>query len=65
MTLESGAAAMRAIPIFENDATGISDVQHSLLNVQRDVWYSIDGRKLQGEPKQKGIYIYNGKKVRK
>lgn len=65
MSLESGAAAMRAIPIFENDATGISDVQHSLLNVQRDVWYSIDGRKLQGEPKQKGIYIYNGKKVRK
>ena len=26
-------------------------------------WYSIDGRRLQGEPTRKGVYIYNGKKV--
>ena len=26
-------------------------------------WYSLDGRKLDGKPTQKGIYIYNGKKV--
>ena len=25
-------------------------------------WYSLDGRKLNGEPTQKGIYIHNGKK---
>ncbi|MBO4369779.1 MAG: C10 family peptidase [Paludibacteraceae bacterium] len=28
-------------------------------------WYMLDGRKLNGEPTQKGIYIYNGKKVKK
>ena len=27
------------------------------------VWYSLDGRKLNGEPQTKGIYIYKGKKV--
>ena len=26
-------------------------------------WYTIDGRRLQGKPTKKGIYIYNGKKV--
>ena len=26
-------------------------------------WYTLDGRKLQGEPKTKGIYIFNGKKI--
>ncbi len=26
-------------------------------------WYTIDGRMLQGKPTQKGIYIYNGKKI--
>ena len=26
-------------------------------------WYTLDGRKLSGEPTQKGLYIHNGKKV--
>jgi hypothetical protein len=26
-------------------------------------WYSLDGRRLQGKPNQKGVYIMNGKKV--
>lgn len=26
-----------------------------------NAWYTLDGRKLNGEPKQKGVYIYNGK----
>lgn len=26
-------------------------------------WFTIDGRKLNGKPTQKGIYIYNGKKI--
>ena len=34
-------------------------------NQRRDngCWYTLDGRKLQGAPRQKGIYIYNGKKI--
>ena len=43
--------------------TGINHVQYSMLNVQSNSWYSLDGRKLNGEPKTKGIYIKNGKKT--
>ncbi len=43
--------------------TGINHVQYSMFNVQSDSWYSLDGRKLNGEPKTKGIYIKNGKKT--
>ena len=28
-------------------------------------WYTLDGRKLQDKPMQKGIYIYKGKKVKR
>ena len=28
-------------------------------------WYTIDGKKLNGEPKKKGIYVVKGKKVKK
>lgn len=29
----------------------------------QDIWYDLQGRKLLGEPTQKGVYIYNGNKV--
>lgn len=41
--------------------TGITAVGDGELTL--DSWYSIDGKKLQGEPAAKGIYIKNGKKV--
>lgn len=44
-------------------ATGISSIDNSQQTI--DSWYLIDGRKLQGEPTQKGIYIHKGKKVKK
>jgi hypothetical protein len=28
-----------------------------------DYWYSLDGRKVNGKPVRKGLYIYGGKKV--
>ena len=28
-----------------------------------DAWYTLDGRKLQGEPTTKGVYVKNGKIV--
>ena len=30
-----------------------------------DAWYTLDGRKLDGKPTKKGMYIYKGKKVKK
>ena len=40
--------------------TGITDVT---VNVNDGHWYSIDGKRLNEQPKAKGIYIHNGHKV--
>ena len=29
----------------------------------QDAWYTLDGRKLNGQPTKKGVYIHNGKTV--
>ncbi len=44
-----------------SDETGISPIDHSTLNIEH--YYTLDGRMLQGEPTQKGVYIVNGHKV--
>ena len=43
------------------ETTSITSVDSGELTT--DSYYSIDGRRLQGEPAKKGIYIKNGKKV--
>ena len=43
--------------------TGIGASLNDNGQTKNDSWYSVDGVKLQGEPKKKGIYIRNGKKV--
>jgi hypothetical protein len=45
--------------------TGIENVQRSTLNVQRDAWYTLDGRRVNAENLRPGLYINNGKKVLK
>ena len=47
---------------FDDETTEIVNYQLSTVN-SNDSWYSIDGRKLSGEPTQKGVYIRNGKKI--
>ena len=44
------------------EATGIDE---SIVNSEdmNSVWYDLNGRKLQGKPSLKGVYIKNGKKV--
>ena len=42
-------------------ATGIDTIKDSRSSV--DDYYTLDGRKLQGQPTKKGVYIVNGKKV--
>jgi len=49
---------------FGDSTTEIVNYQLSTVN-SNDGWYSIDGRRLQGEPTAKGIYIHKGKKVKK
>jgi hypothetical protein len=44
------------------DITGIKNVEND--EFEGD-WFTIEGYKMQGEPQRKGIYIQNGKKVKK
>ena len=44
-------------------ATGISEVNEENVMNGKAEWYSLDGRKLNGVPTAKGLYIVNGKKV--
>ena len=48
--------------VFADESmTGINAVEE---NLESDaVWYTLDGRKMEGEPTEKGVYIVNGKKV--
>ncbi len=42
-------------------STGIETVMNE--QPEDGCWYTLNGQKLQGEPTQKGIYIYKGKKI--
>lgn len=51
----------------DNDdmVTGISSTANGQWSTFNDsaVWYTLDGRRLMGQPTRKGLYIVNGKKV--
>ena len=50
------------IGIGGGDTTGINAASCEDMNSNED-WYDLNGRKLQGHPTQKGLYIRNGRKV--
>ena len=60
-------AYARQMIIFDVDsgeATGIVSTTDCTESTDKaDVWYSFDGRKLQGKPSRAGVYIYKGVKV--
>ena len=45
----------------DDSATDIRDTKGSGTSVSSDV-YTLDGRRLQGEPSKKGVYVRNGQK---
>ena len=49
----------------DGETTEIISIDNGQLTIDYypDAWYSLDGRKLQGEPTQKGVYINGGRKV--
>ena len=62
----SNAMQIRAFNLnFGNDeATEIISVHDSGFMVNgSDAWYTLDGRKLDGQPTASGVYIHQGKKV--
>lgn len=47
-----------------DDMTSITELQnHGTTEPPNDNWYTLDGRKLNKKPTQKGMYLVNGKKV--
>lgn len=58
----SGGNAPTLQLVVEN-TTGIDDVRGKMGDVRGDVWYTLDGRQLTGQPTTKGIYINNGQKI--
>lgn len=49
--------------VGNSEATGIQSVDTKQVAADDDNWYTLQGVKLDGKPTEKGIYIYNGKKV--
>jgi hypothetical protein len=59
---ENGQPAPRYVPIQEiAGTTGIETINPEPQTVNQ--WYDMQGRKLEGKPARKGVYISNGKKV--
>ena len=53
----------KIIIVDDGITTGIVNIQDSMSTVQSGEWYSLGGKKLGSQPKAKGVYIKNGKKV--
>ena len=50
--------------IKKKDDTGIEDTHFlPLTSHLSDVWYTLDGRRLNGKPMERGLYINEGKKI--
>lgn len=60
----SAGAPIRAFSM-EGDATDMESVYESQTTMPEvdDAWYDLSGRKLDGKPTTKGIYIHKGKKI--
>ena len=63
LALGSGSSApLRMVIDDEEETTGIASMADGIDDMS-DEWYTLDGRKLNGKPTTKGLYIVNGKKV--
>ena len=45
------------------ETTGIGTLDTKTGDITLDGWYTMDGRKLEGKPTKKGLYINNGRKI--
>ena len=56
-------AGSRSVGVGEGDATAIDNSQLIIDNWTGAQWYDLQGRKMQGQPTRKGVYVRNGQKV--
>ena len=52
----------RTITLVFDETTGVNAVDNGQLTIDNDGWYDLNGRKLEGMPTRKGVYILNGRK---
>ncbi len=57
------AAQAKAFSYLFNETDGISTIPNDKAETANGIWYTIDGKRLNGQPTKKGIYIVDGKKV--
>ena len=63
-TAPSPLPAPAHLQIAWNQTTGLENLPNdSMVETQHDIWYTIDGRRLNGKPNGKGLYIVDGKKI--
>lgn len=56
------ASSRGVLSIGDDGTTGIQQIDNGL-NLEKNGWYTLDGRRLNAAPSRKGLYINNGKKV--
>lgn len=65
LLIGSGVNPARRLSItYDEETLGIESVANATNNaLLKNGWYTLDGRKLQGAPSVKGLYINNGRKL--
>ena len=65
ITASDIAQGAKAIVLNFGEEEVVTSIHNSQLTIDNEAgaWYSVAGRRLSGKPTQKGVYIYNGKKV--
>ena len=48
---------------FEDETTSLDVIQGQTGDEKTEIWYTVDGRRLNARPTTRGIYIVNGKKI--
>ena len=56
------SSARQFLPFGFDETTGISEMVKTG-NGEKEIFYDLSGRRLNGKPTKKGFYIYNGKKL--
>ena len=60
--VDFGEARNIEVDFGEGEATSVASMEDGRSKME-DVYYTLDGRKLEGKPTAKGMYIVNGRKV--
>ena len=61
LSVNTGVPSARITLVFDDEATKIANT--NITNITNGDWYDLNGRKLNGMPTKKGIYMNNGRKV--